>query len=201
MNLSRYWVEHLSPLPLLPSPSPRLSLCWCLNRLRMQVIFLLCHCPTALSYIYFIVLLWWLLRAFVSFCASVKNIYGFYSMLRGRPSVIIEEIQRCHIKAAFCIPTGICRYYQAGGVCLSAVHVWSEECHRKTRELVCPCCGRAGVWAGSWQELSPFACISGKMWPGLKSASKYSFVFRRNPHFLVPPEYHRARTCKHQSTS
>lgn len=161
----------------------------------MQVIFLLCHCPTALSYIYFIVLLWWLLRAFVSFCASVKNIYGFYNVLRGRPSIIIEEIQRCHIKAAFCIPTGICRYYQAGGVCLSAVHVWSEEVtaqwnrqrHRKTHELLCPCCGRAG----SWPELSPFACISGKMWPGFKLTSKYSFVFRRNSYFLVPLEYHR----------
>lgn len=153
----------LSGTTLLPSPYPRHSLCWYLNRLRMQVIFLLCHCPTALSYIYFIVLLWWLLRAFVSFCASVKNIYGFYSMLRGRPLVIIEEIQRCHIKAAFCIPTGICRYYQAGGVCLSAVHVWSEEGHRKTRELVCPCCGRAGAWAGSvsfclqlWEDVARF---------------------------------------------
>lgn len=195
MSLSWYGVEHLSPFP-----SPRHSLCWCLNRLRMQVIFLLCHCPTALSYIYFIVLLWWLLRAFVSFCASVRNIYDSYSMLRGRPSIIIEEIQRCHIKAAFCIPTGICRYYQVG-VCLSAVHVWSEEGHRKTCELLCPHCGRAGVWAGSWQELSPFACISGKVWPGFKSASKYSFGFRRNPHFPVPLEYHRAQTCKHQSTS
>lgn len=199
-------MEHLSPLPLLPSPPPGHSLCWCLNRLRMQVIFLLCHCPTALSYIYFIVLLWWLLRAFVSFCASVKNIYGFYSVLRGRPSIIIEEIQRCHIIAAFCIPTGICRYYQKGGVCLSAVHVWSEECHcsvglGQTQENTCPYCGRAGVWAGSWPEPSPFACISGKMWPGFKLASKYSFVFRRNSYFLVPLEYHRAQTCKHQSTS
>lgn len=98
-----------------PFPSPR-TLCWCSNRLRMQVIFLLCHCLTALSCIYFIVPLWWLLRAFVSFWASVKNIYGFYSMLRDRPSTIIEEIQRCHVKAAFCIPTGICRYFWAGGV-------------------------------------------------------------------------------------
>lgn len=113
-------MKHLSP-----SPPPAPSLCWCLSRLRMQVIFLPCHCLTALSYIYFIVPLWWLLRAFVSFWASVKNIYGFYSMLRDRPSTIIEVIQRCHIKAAFCETTGICGYFHAGG----AVRVWWGEVH------------------------------------------------------------------------
>lgn len=49
----------------------------------------------------------------------MKNIYGFYSMLRDRPLTIIEEIQRCHIKTAFCETTAFCGYFRAGG----AVHV------------------------------------------------------------------------------
>lgn len=123
------FIEIPSFLTSPPLPPPGHSLCWWGSRLRMQVIFLPCHCLTALSYIYFIVPLWWLLRAFVSFCASVKNIYGFYSMRRGRPSAIIEEIQGCQIKAAFCILTGICRYFQAHGGCLSTGYVWQEEVH------------------------------------------------------------------------
>lgn len=56
-------------------------------------------------------------------------------MLGDRPLKIIEEIQRCHIKAALCIPTWICMYFQAGGVCLSVIWVCSMRGGSLLREV------------------------------------------------------------------